>query len=763
MSKFISKKLSLFLLVSAWFAAAAMVFLLNFILQGPKLGPVYDMFLGFRQNPTVSPEILLIDTDEIVEPDSLYSVLMALNEMGASDLLVVVPVLGAGSGRVESGAELSERVSDEFRLLGKNIRNLFEAIRLGFVGPKESPAYVENLIELTERGKDRLNAAIVRQEETGSAESAQAAAAFGRTFIALDLHAATQQEIPWYSQAKPDKDRVLRRVAPLKGRTEHIAYHALKRRWEVSEVELTITGEALVNRLDKSNEKSARYFPLDKNGNILVEKPGKNRDFRRLGMNLFLDYDEADRSMARLLKEADDMGIFAEIAPENRPLILLGFAEEQKEEMLKDPDEHTREAWIKMRLEYIASLDNFLYGASEMALVNGFEETITTGKLGEAGVLQLQEMRDRVIRVFVAMREKHRDLVDLRAFLAQTANASFCIMGPTVTANGGTSIAESSALLANTLLTGNCVTPGQSMHLYLWPLLASLAALTCIFLLKPLALFIAGTGMTIFIGACFGSVFILTGYWIDPFIPMGACFFGTLILFISIFSIGHSRELRFRLAYAPYVDKDMLKALVKAGRPLPSEAVSVHAAIIAVKKPGLLSKEDRANPLESKKAAAKFRDDFLKSFKRAGAVVLSFEGDVAFACFGSPLERIKGVKQVGNCSLRAANIVEQLLKIASSQVNGTQLADCCFGIETGECVFSWSAAAGYTANGRAVIRARLFALLAKRCQVQAIIGESAKQEAGIEARKLSSLNVNADGFTIGSSGNANFYELPVGK
>jgi len=301
------------------------------------------------------------------------------------------------------------------------------------------------------------------------------------------------------------------------------------------------------------------------------------------------------------------------------------------------------------------------------------------------------------------------------------------------------------------------------MHLLLWPLLASFAALACIFLLQPLALFIAGIGMTIITGAAFGGVFILTGYWIDPFIPMGACLFGTLILFVFRFSVGHSRELRFRLAYAPYVEKDMLKALVKAGRPLPSEAVSVHAAIIAVKKPGLLNKEDRANPLESKKAAAKFRDDFLKTFKRAGAVVLSFEGDIALACFGSPLERIKNMKQIGNCSLRAANLVEQLLKIASSQVNGTQLEDCRFGIETGECVFSWSAAAGYTANGRAVIRARLFASLAKRFHVRAIIGESAKQEAGIEARKLSSLNVNDDGFTIGSNENGSFYELPVSK
>jgi len=761
MSKFISKRLSLFLLMGSWFAAAAMVFLLNFILEGPKLGPVYDMFLDFRPNPPVSSEILLIDTEDIVEPDGLYSVLMTLNEMDASDLLVVVPVLGAGSGRVESGAELSERVSDEFRLLGKNIRNLFEAIRLGFVGPKESPAYVDSMVELAERGRDRLNAAIIRQDEAGSEQAVQAAAAFGRAIIALDLRVSTQQEIPWYSQAKLDNDRVLRRIAPVVDRMDHIAYHVLKQRWAASEIEYSENGQTLVNFPDKNDENSVRRFPLDMNGNILFEKPGKNRGFRRLGMNLFLDYDEADRSMARLLKDADEMGVFAETAPEYRPLILLGFAEGRKEEMLKDPDAEKRAAWIKMRLEYLASLDDFLYGPSEMALVNRYEEIISSERLGEAGLQRLQEMRDRLIRVFVAMRQKHRDLVDLRAYLAQAADGSFCIMGPA--AGGGAFIPEASALLANTLLTGLCVAPGRGIHPFLWPLLASLAALSCIFLLRPLTLLITGIGASLVNGAAFGAAFVFTGYWIDPFIPMGACLLGTLVLFVSRFSIGYGRALRFRLAYAPFVEKDTLKALIKAGRPLPTETVNAHAAIIAVKKPGMLNMEDRANPLESKKAAAKFREDFLKTFKKAGAVILGFEGDVALACFGSPLERVKGMKKNDNCSLRAARVVEILLKSLNSQVGGSQLSDCRFGIEAGDCVFSWSEAAGYTANGRAVIRARLFASLAKRCNVRAIIGETAKKESGRVARKLSSLNVNANGKAAGSDENGNFYELAVGK
>jgi hypothetical protein len=755
MSNFISKRLSLLLLFCSWFTAAAMVFLLNIFLDGPKLGPLYDMLLSFRPKPPVSSEIMLINTDEIMEPSGLYPVLMALSEMGASDLLVVVPVLGAGSGRIESGLELSERVSDEFKLLGKNIRNLFDAIRLGYVGPRESYTYVENLVELAERGRDRLNAAIIRQEEAGSVQAAQAAAAFGRSVTALDLHAAAPPDIPWYSQTRPDSDRVLRRIAPVEGRTEHIAYHVLRRRWASSDLELTETGQALVIRPDREKGETVFRFPLDRNGNILVEKPGKEGGFRRISLNVFLDYDEADRAMARLLKDAEALGAYAETVPEQRPLILLEFAENKKEELLRDPDNEKRADWIRMRLEYIASLEEFLYGPSEMILVNGYEELLGSGELGERGIIRLQELRDRLIRAFVAMREKHRELVELRNFIAQSADSSFCIMGPAMTVDGRTTASEASALLANALITGNCISPGQRAHLFFWPLLVSFTALSCIFLLRPLPLFIIGSSTALAGGIVFGAAFVISGYWLDPVIPMTACFSGTLVLFVSRTFIGYGRVSAFRHAYAPYVGADMLDELIKAGRPLPSETLNAYASIIVVKKTDLFRMEDREEPAETGKAAAKFRDEFLKTFKHSGAVILGFEGDIALACFGSPLEQKNDMSNAVTCSLRAVRLIQKLMKITSFKNSGSQLSDCRFGIESGDCVFSWSEAAGYTANGRAVVRARLFASLAKRHNVRAVIGESASEEAGLEKRKMVSLGATGPGEY------GKYYELTV--
>jgi len=752
MPTFISKKLSFVLLLCSWCVALAITFLLNYALDGPKLGPIYDALMDFRSPPPVSGEILLIETDEVIEPGDYSSVLMALSEMGASDLLVEVPLLGTGSGMAETGLEFSYRINDEFNLLGRNIRSLFEAIRLGLISPSESPDYVENLVELAQRGRDRLNAAIIRQDEAGSAAAAQSAAAvFGKAITAVDLRDEPAGGIPWYSRPRPDRDGIIRRIAPV----EHIVYHALKSRWEQSELELGETGLVLVNTYKIKNEESggaatAEYieyrFPLDRDSNILIEKqkPEKS-DFRRVTLNHFRDYDQTGRTLARLLKDAEALGVYRETAPERMPLILFNFAETRKEELLKAPDLVKRANWINARAEYIAALDEFLSGPSEMILVNGYEMLIATEGLNEAGVTRLQGLRDELIHAFAAMREKYREHTELRARLTNAAHSSFCIMGPVSYAAGAGKVPESSAiyvsaLLANTLLSGRCITPGESRYIIILSVIASFIALACVHALRPVLLMILGLIATLLCGAAFGAHFIFNTYWIDPFIPMAACLGGTLFLAVSRFCISYGRMLRFRLAYSPAVNGDMLKRLLKAGRPLLSETLCVQAAIIAVKNSGMSGREDRGSPLETAQAAAEFREEFSRIFKKKGALVLGFENDIALACFGSPPERICRTEAT-HPAARAVNCVGEILKEPSC-------AQWCFGIESGECAFSWSGKTGYAANGHPVIRARLLASLAQRHQVRAAIGEAAKESSDILARKLSSF------------AGENFYKLP---
>jgi hypothetical protein len=751
MSAFISKRLSLVLLLLSWCAALAITLLLNYALAGPRLGKFYDTLLDFRIQPPVSREILLIETDEVIEPGDIFSALMALSEMGASDLLVEVPVLGSGSGMAETGREFSYRINDEFSLLGRNIRNLFEAIRMGMVSPVESPSYVENLVELSERGRDRLNSALIRQDEEGSVLANQAAAVFGGALFAADLRPEPWGDIPWYSLPRPDRDGVLRRIAP-SAEIEHIAYHALKGRWEKTELVYgtgTVANGSrlfLVNQFERNGEDMEYRFPLDGNRNILIDRKALEQDriqgFRRLTLKHFRDYEQTGRVLARMLKDAESLGVYAKTVPERIPLMLYDHAERLKEDLLKKPSEAKRAAWVDARAEYMSSLNEFLYGPSETNLVNGYEELIATERLGEAGNARLRGLRDELIRSFSAMKEKHLELSELRTLLANEINMSFCIMGPAFS-TARVNTPGSSALLSNTLLTGHSITPGQDLYIILWSVLVSFLLLACIHSLKPALLLTLGLATSLLCGAVFSLSFIISGYWIDPYIPSAALLGGTLVLFVSRFCISHDRTLRFRLAYTKSLNAAMLKTLVRTGHPLLSETLCAQAVIIAVKNPGMSGREDRETPLEASRSAAEFRGEFSRLFKQQGALILGFENDIALACFGSPPQRVCR-EDTKHPAARAISCIRVILQSPLS-------SEWRFGIESGECAFSWSAETGYTANGHPVARARIFAALASRFKVRAIIGRSASRSNGHNLRKIASL--------AGES----FYELPVQK
>ena len=542
----ISKKTSFFLFLGACCIALGLIFLLNYALSGPKLGRHYDTLLGFRPPPPVSGEILIIETDDNVEPGDVFSVLMSLSEMAASDLLIEVPVLGSGWGRAESGEDLSRRVDDEFTLLEGNIQNLFDAIRLGMIEPLESKAYVDNLIDLAERGRDRINAALVRQDGADSLRAGQAAAVFRNSFTAVDLRvipgAELTETIPWYSQPQREKDGIIRRIAPVRDdAAEHIVFHALGPRWTQSSIDLTETGTVLTNWFERQGEAVEYRFPLDRDGHIIIEKPGADSGFRRISLERFKEYDGADRAMAFLLKDVD-ANVYAEIMPERIPSILFDYAETLKEDLLEAPDEEKLTAWISARNDYFSGLDDFLYGPSEMTLVNGYEELIALDEFDETGVAKLQMLRNELIRSFVDMREKHRLLVEIRSEMAQAVDSRFCVMGP-VHSNGAL-ITESSTLFANALLTGRCVTPGHSRYIILCSMIAAVIVLACIHRLGPLGLLLVGGAASLFCGAAFGVGFIISAYWIDPLIPAAACLGGTLFMVITKFGIGYYRLVR---------------------------------------------------------------------------------------------------------------------------------------------------------------------------------------------------------------------------
>ncbi|MDR1836585.1 MAG: hypothetical protein LBQ89_02895 [Treponema sp.] len=707
MSIRIPLKSELLILFGALVCAAGTVLLINFLLSGPKLGRHYDFLLSRRKPPAVSREILIINTDDIIESGDVYRVLMTLTEMEAAALVLTARVSSSSPVSITE-SEIRRRFADEYALTGSNIRNLFEAIRMGSVTAAQAPGYVERLVELTEQGRDRLLAALIDRDE----DLLRSIAVFGN-FLETE-------------RAAFDRDGRLRRVKPFDVQTsqEHPVYLAIKERYAVSRIEYSDTGQILYLRKFGGEELD---IPLDKDGNIISAVGA----FRRIDAALFREYEEAGRALRSALVRADELGALSLTLPERSPLFLGDYALTLAEELLAFPDNEKRSEWIRARADYFKSLDDFLNGTAQARLVNGYEEVIADEtSLESSSVLKLTGMRDELIQSFTTVREKYGGLLSLHSMLEEELYSSICIMGPE-------SSTDYSALLANALITGSHIIPVHDRFVLFWSITVSVIVLLAVFMLRPSILLICGTGLSVLSSVVFGLVFIFSSLWIDPLIVLGSCFTGTLVVFYCKCAYLSRRARFFSAVYGTSVSQNVLKELIRSGKPHPSDIASATAAVVAVKDVNLLDREGKEKPQD----AARNRKTFFSSVKRfafnAGAVAAGFEGDTVLVCFGSPIDKSY------NSVSKACSLVRELLK------NGKTAWS--FGIDSGECTFSWLPETGYSVYGRPAVRARLLASKTARFNVRALVTDSILEKITSGGKKTRALR-DEDG---------DFYELPA--
>ena len=693
----ISLKKSIVFLLGGLICAAGTAFFLNFLLTGPKLGPVYDFFLSRRQMPPVSREILIINTDEFAESGDIYNVLMTMTELEAAYLVVTARIAGSSSPITGSETEIRLRFSDEYDLLSANIRNLFDAIRSGSVSPVQAPFYVESLIGLTEQSKERLLSGLIERDE----DLILSAAVFGNY-----LEAETE---PLF-----DRDGILRRVQPVEVESsmEYPMYRILKQRYAITQINHTEEGLILLLRRHDGNEFK---IPLDRNGSIITGEQGSR--FRTINITLFREYEEAGRAMRELLKEADDLGALSKTLPEYSPLYLDDYAADLRHELLRAPDNEKRTAWKNARSVFFKSLEDYLYGPAEMILVRGYEEVIADEEaLGEERFAT--EMRNKTISSFNIMREQYNELVRLHSRLAEELSLSFCIIGPQGSA-------EYSALLANALITGSHIKHANDRYALFWSVAAAFIILLIIFRLRPFMLLAAGLSSGALTAMVFGWSFIINAYWIDPVIVLGAATAGTLVIFSCRLTCLIRRTRLFRAAYGSVVSGDVLKNLICIGKPQPSEITVSYAAVVAIKDSKLLTIEDQENPGEAGSAQKLFYSAAREFIFEAGAVITGYGKDTVYACFGSPLN-----KDTDDPVNKAYAMIKELMRDEKASFWS-------FGMDTGECTFSWSPETGFTANGRPVVRAKILVLKTAQYKKRALVSNDVRDRIMIDGKDFS--------------------------
>lgn len=713
MRAFISFKTTFLIFITSLAIACAAAFLLQFFLEGPKLGPIYDFFLKVRPQPAVSNEILVINTEEFVEGGDLFSVLMTLTELDAANLILHARVSPSSSPITGTETEIKQRFNDEYRLVGNNIRNLFEGIRTGSISPVNANGYVEQVVQLTEQGRDRLISALIDRDE----DLIRAAAAFG------NFYEDTETEQLRQTAPVLDWDGKIRRVNPS---AEHPVYRSLKHRFLYSQVEFTGMGQVL----SLHGQDGEKVIPLDKDGNILIA--GHAAGFRRMDISQFREYEDANRAMYRALRDANELGAFSKTRPESSPFILGDYSLSLRDEMLNEPDERKRSEWIASRAGYFKSLDEFLYGSAEKVLIGGYEEVIADEAALQEDIDGLRMLRDKMINSFAVMRERYRTLNQLQSNLKKELESSFCIMGSSSAQNNAKNSVEYSALFANTLITGSHIKIAYERYVLILSFAAAFVILLIVLRMRPILLLIVACASSLLVSAAAGISFIYSSYWIEPVIVLGASLAASVSAFVFKSALLRFRARRFSGAYGAAVSDERLRYLIGAGKPLLSETITKDAVVVVVKDPELTGNIERKNLGEAIKQRKEFYSKVKKILFNEGAVIAGYERDLVIACFGSPLDNSL------DPAVKACGFVEKLLEGGNS--------GWYFGMDTGNCAFFWSPETGYTVSGSPVVRARVLAAKTITCNVRSLITGALHGKIKKSAKRIGAFNNEGEFF-----------------
>jgi hypothetical protein len=701
MSAQISLKNSLLMLLAGVAFSTGMAFLLSFLFSGPKLGAHYDFLLGYKP-PVVSNEILIIDTDEFVEGGDFFSVLMTLTEMEASNLILTGRLSPSTTPITVNETEIRRRFSEEYAIAGSNIRNLFEGIRMGYVTARQAPVFVERLVEITEQGRDRLLAALIDRDE----DLIRSVAVFGNF-------------LEGYTKIQVDNDGKLRRVMPIdmESSVEHPVYFSLKNRYAVSQIE---TADELKILWLRGHDGKNIDIPLDRDGNIIT---AWNCNFSRIDIDLFRRYQEAGYNLHDIFEQANELGVFSSTLPEQSPLFLGDYAQELLDELLRAPDAENRTAWIASRADYFKSLNAYFTGSAEAEIIGAYEDLIMDMDPSRRELENLINTKNELESVFALMRETYNELSALHSELKNNLTMSLCIMGPSPNA-------EYSALLANTLITGSHIKPVSNRYVIFWSILISFIILLIVFTMRPLLLLILGSALCVLSALIYSGIFIFYSYWLDPVVVFGSSLTGMLVVFYCRFIYLNIRTRNFRNAYRTAVPKNILANLINSGRPRLSEITVAFASVIVIKDINLLNKESREKPDDAGKLRKAFFSLAKKAVFNAGAIIAGYEGDSVIACFGSPLETQPSLathkwSEEGEPIAKSYHPIDKACSFVRRLLKNEKIT-WRFGIDAGECTFSWAAETGFTVNGRPAVRARILAAKTSPFHVRALISDSVR-------------------------------------
>lgn len=333
---------------------------------------LYSMLSTMRADVPLARDILLIESGSRpgngqLGSELLADILITIREFEARSVLILIPTDSASDEAIRSWkTRMNQSLDEEFSIITNNTKAFFEAIRLGSIRPKDGTLFLDAIIDLVAKSKDRLSGIIdtAGAREISAFDSAQSLyAAHDLGYSLLDMGLGI-----------PLRDDGL-----------------------------------LVAEYPKHTQDGL--------------------SFRRLELNDVLAYSRFDASLIQGIETLESAGYLSGTNPDAYPPFLYAASLKARKVMLASPGKATIEGWREARKSYLASVKALLDGKTESTLLSGYESILASESLDEAGANRLRELMAYVRQSFSSVRANHAALKESRRRLEREVPNSLCVIG----------------------------------------------------------------------------------------------------------------------------------------------------------------------------------------------------------------------------------------------------------------------------------------------------------------------------------------------
>ncbi len=700
--------------------------------------------------------------------------------------------------------EIPELFEKEFAEVRDNIGNLFNALASGQIPMEEAQSYVQDLQQITTETREVLLSKVDDIARDNDSYYGKMARLHGSAFYTVGMLPEEDPTVPdslveyarehitlentsieestfreaagirpciypilsgaqgaGFPNVKVDSDGVRRRIELL---IEHdgLYYpqlalspllHWLGRPKVVAgENSLTIEGAE-----HPDHGKKDIVIPLTEQQYLLINWPHTTyqKSFRHLSYYELVYNAEIEDRLIENLEIMDEAGYLSYHEGDFAPMEAYRYAESIRKEVLGGGDPELMNEYREVRRRFFDAVSSFLEGSAEENIIDEIDSIIASGQLDEQTAKSYASIKEEVPEVFDASRDVMSKLRESRERLEKHVPGSFIIIGHVGTSTtdiGVTPFSEeymnvgTHASLVNTILQENFLDELPEWYSMVLAFVASLIVTLLIWRMAPALSILVGTiFLLVIVGADLG-VFVGTGVYLPPVIPIFSVFF-TFVALTAIKFIHTARDRAYiRNAFSHYLSSDVINDLLSDPDKLALGGDKKHMTALFTDVKGFSTISEKLDPSELVGLLNEYLTEMSDIIMAQRGTIDKYEGDAIISFFGAPIEFEDHAERACRSAIRMKKVEEELNRRFVEERLSPAPVFTRVGINTGEMVVGNMGTAqkmDYTIMGNSVNLAARLEGVNKQYGTWILVSETTFVEGGapFAARRLDMVRV----------------------